>query len=180
MEEVFDNPPQVAHWQALVAGNGFDPRQAFAGYRSQVDWPGAHVWQDSLAAYPEAKVIHTHRPEDIWWNSYSRTIGKLLTVQSTLDVPQHIRDMMDAAWIFIAQDTFDSRPLDRENCLAAYRARLEQVTATVPADRLLVFDVAEGWEPLCAFLGVDVPDQPFPRRNDRADFWSNLGGEPPD
>jgi hypothetical protein len=43
---------------------------------------------------------------------------------------------------------------------------------------LLVFDVVEGWAPLCAFLGVDVPDTPFPRTNNRADFWAKLGGEP--
>ena len=53
------------------------------------------------------------------------------------------------------------------------------MTAAIPASRLLVFDVAEGWEPLCRFLDVPVPDDvPFPHHNLRADFWDAVGGEP--
>ena len=67
---------------------------------------------------------------------------------------------------------------DREAAIAAFEQRTQDVKATVPADRLLVFDVAQGWEPLCAFLDVPVPSTPFPHHNLRADFWEVLGGEP--
>ena len=64
MHEVFENPPQVAHWQAVARGDAVDWDAVFAGYRSQVDWPGAAVWSALAEAYPEAKVVHTVRPDD--------------------------------------------------------------------------------------------------------------------
>jgi hypothetical protein len=77
MEEILAHPEQVPHWQAVVAGQAVNWDEVFAGYRSQVDWPGAHVWQELAAAYPQAKVIHTVRPEEQWWKSFSQTIGTL-------------------------------------------------------------------------------------------------------
>jgi len=44
------------------------------------------------------------------------------------------------------------------------------LTVRDPQDRLLVYEVKEGWEPLCEFLGVEVPDEPFPRLNDTAEM----------
>ncbi|WP_397541880.1 sulfotransferase [Roseovarius salis] len=178
MHEVMDNPHQVAHWQTVAAGGSVDWAEVFEGYRSQVDWPGAHVWRDLAAAFPRAKVVHTVRPEQKWWASFDRTIGKLMARYEELPVPPHIRDML-AAWNRLAgEQTFGGVLDNRDMALAAYRRRAEEVRAELPADRLLVFDVAEGWEPLCAFLGVDVPDESFPHHNLRADFWEVLGGEP--
>lgn len=70
--------------------------QVFAGYRSQVDWPGGHVWRELSVAFPLAKVVHTVRPGDVWWNSFSRTIGKLGANYKQMPLPPHIRDMLDA------------------------------------------------------------------------------------
>ena len=67
---------------------------------------------------------------------------------------------------------------DRDTALAVYNLRTQQVREAIPPERLLVFDVAEGWEPLCRFLNVPVPNTPFPHLNLRADFWKALGGEP--
>ena len=67
---------------------------------------------------------------------------------------------------------------DRETAIAAYRANNARVRKVVPPDRLLVFDVAQGWKPLCAFLDVPVPDTPFPHHNVRGEFWDHFGGEP--
>jgi hypothetical protein len=61
--------------------------------------------------------------------------------------------------------------------LAAYRRRTEEVCAAIPAERLLVFNVAEGWAPLCRFLDVPVPDAPFPRMNSTEQFWKIVRGE---
>ena len=52
-----------------------------------------------------------------------------------------------------------------------YSAHNDAVKSTIPDDRLLVFEVKDGWAPLCEFLGVPVPDEPFPRTNDRSEFW---------
>lgn len=178
MYEVVAHPEQVAHWQAVAAGEPVDWSEVFAGYAAQVDWPGAHVWRELSVAFPDARVVHTVRPEETWYKSFSRTIGKLFSTYRQMPLPPHIRDMMDATMDMVGRKTFGGDMGDRETALAAYRLRTEQVRAAIAPERLLVFDVAEGWEPLCRFLGVRVPDTDFPHRNLRADFWEALGGEP--
>jgi hypothetical protein len=180
MEEVFANPPQVAYWQAVAARQPVDWEEVFAGYVAQIDWPGAHVWRETAAAFPEAKVIHSVRPPDVWWRSFSKTIGKLMTLQSTLPLPPHLAAMTGAMDVVLGDWTFAGKWADRDAAVAAFQRREAEVRAAIPAERLLVFDVAQGWEPLCRFLGVAVPDTPFPNRNQLDQFWSNVGGEPPD
>lgn len=175
MDEVLENPPQVALWQDFAAGKTMDVADFFTGYRSQVDFPGAHVWRESAARYPKAKVLHTVRPEEKWWTSFSQTIGKLNATHQSLDLPPHVHDMLDVADELFTRRTLGGDPTDREACLAAFRARQAEVEAAIAPGRLLVFDVAQGWEPLCAFLDVPVPDQPFPRRNDQVQYWDDLG-----
>jgi hypothetical protein len=178
MEEIFANPPQVAHWQAVAAGRPVDWDEVFAGYRSQVDWPGAHVWRDLAAFYPAAKVVHSVRPEEAWWKSFSATIAKLVDERAGIPLPPHVAAMLQAAGVeMIERQTFGGRITDKAGALAAFRRRTEEVKAAIPAGRLLVFDVAEGWAPLCAFLGVPVPDAPFPRVNSTEDFWPMVRGE---
>jgi hypothetical protein len=178
MHEVMVNPDQVAHWQALAAGETVDWNDVYSGYRSQVDWPGAAFWREAADAFPQAKVVHTVRPEDVWWNSFSRTIGKLLDMYRQLPLPPHVSAILDAWTEFAGKPTFGGRYDDRESAVAAFRRRTDEVRAAIPDERLLVFDVAEGWEPLCRFLAVPVPDAPFPHHNLRKDFWEVLGGEP--
>jgi len=178
MEEVFEHPEQVAHWQAFASGETVDWSAVFAGYSSQVDWPGAHVWRELAAAFPEAKVVHSVRPEESWWNSFSKTIGKFFASYQQIQLPPHVRAMSDVMIEMVAQGTFGGQFADRATALAAYNKRNEQVRATIPSERLLVFDVAEGWGPLCRFLDVPVPDSPFPHRNKIAEFWELVGGNP--
>lgn len=178
MYEVMDNPGQIPLWQDLAAGRPVEWSEVFDGYKAQVDWPGAHVWRELAEAFPDAKVVHTVRPEESWSKSFSKTIARLLGIHTTLDLPPHVSDMMRVCDELIADQTFQNRQADPDVALAAYRRRMDEVRAAIPADRLLVFDVAEGWEPLCAFLEVPVPDDPFPHHNLRADFWEFLGGEP--
>jgi Sulfotransferase domain len=98
MHEIVAHPEQVAHWQKIAANKPVVWNEVFAGYRSQVDWPGAHVWRELSEAFPDAKVVHTQRPADVWWNSYSKTIGKLISTYKQLPLPPHISAMMDACW----------------------------------------------------------------------------------
>jgi hypothetical protein len=178
MEEVFPQPEQVDLWHAVAIGEPLDHARIFDGYVSQVDWPGAHVWRELATAYPDAKIIHSTRPDDSWWKSFSGTIGKFLTLYPTMPLPPHIRRMSDAIMELVGVQTFAGAFADKDKALAAYHQREADVRAAIPAERLLIFDVAEGWGPLCDFLGVPVPDAPFPRTNTREDFWAHLGGEP--
>jgi hypothetical protein len=178
MYEVFDHPEQVKTWQAVAAGRPVDWKTAFSGYRAQVDWPGAHVWRELFDAFPDVKVVHTMRPEEKWWASFERTIARLMGCYKDIPLPPHILDMMEASDVIIGQHTFGGQMLSKDHAIAAFRKRHDDVVSAIPPDQLLVFDVAEGWDPLCAFLGKDVPDEPFPHHNLRADFWEALGGEP--
>lgn len=171
MEEIFLHPEQVAHWQAIAAKKPVDWSAVFSGYRSQVDWPGAHVWRELAAAYPKAKVVLTVRPEASWWDSFSQTIGRFAATYREMPLPPHIRAMVDAWMALAGQETFGGVFDNRERALAAYRRRTEEVRAAIPPERLLVFDVAEGWEPLCRFLGKPAPSIPFPHVNTNEEFW---------
>lgn len=174
MEEVLKNPAQLPFWQAAAAGQPVDWDAAFAGYGAMVDWPGCNYWRELAAHWPEAKVIVSVRPEDAWWESFSATIGTLLGMREQIPVP-HVRATLEMGAATVAR-AFDP-PTDREAALTAYRRRTAEVRAALPADRVLVFDVAEGWAPLCAFLEVPVPNNAFPRTNSTDDFWRLIRGE---
>jgi hypothetical protein len=178
MEEVFSHPEQVPFWQSVAAGRPVAWDAVFAGYRSQMDWPGAHVWRELAEAYPEAKVIHSVRPEASWWKSYSSTIGALMADPSKAMLPPHMQAMIEAATEMIVRQTFGCPATDREGVLAAYRRREALVRAAIPPERLLVYDVTEGWAPLCNFLGVAVPAAPFPVRNTSEQFHQRVAGGP--
>ncbi|SLN17537.1 sulfotransferase family protein [Roseisalinus antarcticus] len=179
MTEIIDHPEQLTHWKAVFAGQEVDWAEVYAGYNSQVDWPGAYVWHEASIAFPEARVIHTERPEEDWWASFSGTIGKFFSHADTMPLPPHLADLFrtmkgKGSWL---EQTFTDHT-DRAAAIAAYRANNKRVRELIPADRLLIFNVAEGWGPLCGFLGVDVPDTRFPHHNERREFWDLLGGEP--
>ena len=89
------------------------------------------------------------------------------------DIGRGLRVVSGTVWDGALQGRF----ADREATLAIFRDHVAAVRSTVPADRLLVFEVSEGWGPLCAFLGVPVPDEPFPHVNDTADFNRRLRAE---
>ncbi|SMX32742.1 sulfotransferase family protein [Maliponia aquimaris] len=176
MVEVMGNPAQPAHWQAHAAGEEVDWAEVFAGYQAQVDFPGAAVWHELSIAFPEAKVIHTERPVEDWWQSYSATINKFWRHRGQIDLPPPIAAIFETMDQILVQDLVGGT--DRDAAIAAYRRNNEKVRDTIPADRLLVFTPADGWEPLCRFLGVPVPSGNFPRSNARAEFWALFGGEP--
>jgi len=176
MVEVMGNPAQPPHWAALARGEDVDWEDVFDGYTSQVDFPGASVWHELSIAFPEAKIIHTERPEDDWWASYSATIGKFFKHRKSLDLPPPVSEIFDTMDTLLLERVFGG--LDRDASLAAYRRNNEKVRATIPADRLLIFNPVDGWDPLCRFLDVPVPEGNFPRSNARDEFWALFGGEP--
>jgi hypothetical protein len=179
MDEARAHPEQAPYWTALAEGRPVDWDALFAGYRSQIDWPGAHAWRALAAHFPAAKVLLSVRPEESWWRSYADTIGLAMSRTFPEDVPPYRLALRRAMQRLISEETFGGMPLDRDVVLAAYRRRIAEVRAEIPAGRLLVYDVTEGWAPLCRFLGVAVPDEPFPRVNSTDEFWAKLPGMRP-
>jgi hypothetical protein len=171
MEAVMANMPvQVPLWSDALGGRA-DWRAIYDGFGSAVDWPTASFFRELAGAYPDAKFILTHRDPQTWADSFGETIHKALDMRD--GAPPDKKAWLEMAYGVIAGCGFPAG-LDRDSLAAAFIAHNEAVKATIPAGRLLVYQVKEGWEPLCAFLDVPVPDEPFPRTNDRAEFWELL------
>lgn len=176
MVEVMGDPEQAPFWKAYIAGETVDWHAVFAKYTAQVDFPGAAAWPELARAFPDAKIVHNERPEDDWWASYSKTIGKFWQHYGTLPVPPELVDLFATMDALIVNGVFGGS--DRETCVKAYRRNNALVRASVPSDRLLVFTPSDGWEPLCRFLDAPTPEGDFPRSNARDEFWALFGGEP--
>ncbi len=166
MFEVNADPEQKRLWRALAAGGPPDWEALFAGYRSCMDWPSAHYWRQLVEAYPKAKVILTWRSAESWWASYERTLLPALKGST---------DPASLGIALVARQALEGRPEDRDHVMAIYEAHVAAVKATVPPDRLLVHELGDGWEPLCAHLGVAVPDVPYPHQNSRTEFSARFG-----
>lgn len=169
MFEVRDTPSQLPHWQALARGEKPNWNTVFAGYRSQVDWPGARYWRELAAFYPDAKVILTVRDPDEWYDSVEATILKLMDQRGQIGDP-HVSGLVDMAHALIEIGEFDGHMRNRDHAIGVFNKRIDDVKREIPASRLLVLDVAEGWEPLCHFLGCEVPAISFPRLNSSRQF----------
>ena len=177
MVEIIENPDQLVHWKAMADGKDVDFNEVYKGYRAQVDWPGAHVFEEASRAFPDAKVIHTERPEEAWWTSFNGTIGKFFRLFRTLELPPHIMDQFSTMERLFVSKNFPDLT-DKDAVIATYRAHNQRVREVIPADRLLVFSVKDGWGPLCEFLNVPVPDGDFPHHHPKDEFWQHFGGEP--
>ena len=168
MTELFQKPGASEQWEAIVAGASANWNEVFAGYQATVDWPACTYYKNLMQVYPEAKVLLTVRDPEKWYESVRSTIY-IVSRQHLPDSP-HAQMLNTLVW----EGTFDGKFEDKEYAIAVFLQHIEEVKQHVSPDKLLIYDVKEGWEPLCAFLGVEVPaDMPFPRLNDRDTFLSD-------
>jgi hypothetical protein len=167
--EVILHPSHIASWQAAADGRPVDWRASFLkDYRAALDFPAVSFFDDLRRAFPDARVIFTDRDPERWYESTLETIykGAVIPRWLTAFLPGwggFYRMVRAAIW----DRLFGGRFEDRAHAIEVYKRHREHVIAAVPADQLLVFEVKQGWEPLCEFLGVPVPDKPFPHINDR-------------
>lgn len=177
MSEVFaDGRRQVPLWLDVVAGRP-EWDAIFDGFRATTDYPACSYWRELAAHYPDAKVVLTVRDPDSWFDSVSETIFSK-GMQGSLE-GSPVGALMQGA-IF---DHFDGKIADRAFMTDWFARRNQQVIDALPPERLLVFSPKDGWEPLCAFLGVPLPECPFPRVNSRDEITERSdehGGLPPD
>ena len=174
MEAVLHNmPEQVPLWSAALRGRP-DWQAIYSGFESAVDWPTAGFFRELLAVYPKARFVLTERDPENWADSFAATIYKLLAGRN--EGPPEMKAWLDMANDVIAKTGFPAG-LDRDGLMDAFIAHNEAVKATIPADQLLVYEVKQGWEPLCKFLNAPVPTDDFPRTNHRAEFWDRVTGK---
>lgn len=164
---------QVPLWSAALDGRP-DWKAIYNGFGSAVDWPTAGFFRELIQVYPAAKFVLTHRDPERWADSFSATIYKLIGERDR--APAEMQAWLEMAGGVIAKTGFPGG-LDRDGLVEAFVAHNEAVKAEIPSSQLLVFEVRDGWDPLCEFLRAPVPAEPFPRTNDRAEFWDRVTGK---
>jgi hypothetical protein len=168
MMEVFPRPDHVRMWHRLAFENAIDWDLLFRDFQATVDWPSARWWREIAAHYPEAKVLLSVRDPEAWYKSMIDTIYQPMKWPVPDSVPELVRLQNEMARKAILEETFDNRFEDKAHAIEIFNRHTQEVRDTIDPARLLVFDVKEGWAPLCRFLEVPIPDQPFPRLNDTA------------
>jgi len=180
MFEVMAAPERPSQWLDQVRGRPHGWEKVFAGFRSTVDWPAAAYWRELVDQYPGARVILSLRDPDKWYDSVMNTIYNVMRPEDNPDLPEHVKVQLTMVRELVFEQTFEGRLDDRAHAIGVFERHNEQVVETVPAERLLVYRPGDGWEPICAFLGCEVPEAEFPRLNDTAEFRARLGLPPVD
>jgi hypothetical protein len=164
MIEVFEHPEHVSLWEAAIRGEPLDWEKIFGSYQAAVDWPTAAFYNELMKVYPHAKVLLTIRDPEKWYESTKNTL------YPTGDAPEP-SPIMRMATKLVWEQTFDGNFEDRRYAIEVFKRHNEEVKKHVPPERLLVYEVKEGWKPLGEFLGVEIPEEkPFPHLNDTEAF----------
>jgi len=173
MSEVMPSPDRVALWTRIGRGEAQNSPslwdEAFAGYNATVDWPACTHWRALMEHYPNAKVILSRRDAGRWFESVNATILKP-EINAVLEQSPMGAMIEGNIW-----SLFDKKLDDREYMMARFEKHCAEVIQGVPADRLLVFEAKDGWGPLCEFLGVEAPDEPFPHVNSKEETAKVMG-----
>jgi hypothetical protein len=177
MAEVVANPSHVQFWSAAARGESVDWETLFEAYQATVDWPACSFYRELMDRYPDAKVILTLRNPERWYESARQTIYHVRGAFPRWTAPfvprmREFQLMLDRLiWDGFFQGRFEDKPYAIER----FKQHIEEVRNLTPADRLLVYEIEDGWGPLCFFLGVPIPkDKTFPRLNDAEEFRSRI------
>jgi hypothetical protein len=183
MVNVLGDLDQAELWQRALDGQA-DWDQIFEGHEATVDWPGSFFYKELADYYPDAKVFLSTREPAAWEKSMRDTIWGLFYGDMLQRDLSNARERVDDKWhsyIEMTKGMWERSGLidngsdtTSESMQSAMERYHEEVQRNIPSDRLLVWSVQEGWEPLCEFLEVPVPDQPFPRLNDSKVFSERL------
>ena len=181
--DLFNDGRKLQFWKELGATGTTDFEALFNGYQACVDFPAAYYYRQLLKQYPEAKIILTVRDPSKWYDSAANTIFKkpdpvkfpilkwLGRVSKKLNyIPQiyyHIQT-------FLFQEAFHGQIENKEAMMMLFEQWNEEVKRTVPANQLLVYEISQGWEPLCQFLNLPVPSTPFPQTNKKEAFQKRI------
>ena len=176
MREVVSRPSHIKLWYDISRGEHPNWNRLFSGFNSAVDFPVCLFYKQLINIFPEAKFILTLRDFDTWYISTANTIYKVPSIlpdwfeRVVYPIRMFIVMQVNLIWVGLFKNNFS----DRESTKLVYYEHIESVKKIIPADKLLIYNVKEGWEPLCEFLDVDVPDIPFPKVNDTAEMLRNF------
>jgi hypothetical protein len=169
MSEVLKQPQTTVGWTAALNGDSTALPPLLAGYKATLDFPGCLLWREMHELYPQAKVVLSVRDPKKWYDSARATILSVEPRKIAPDLAVLLRPFSEA----MAARGF-RRDLSEAETISVFNEHNDSVRAAVEPEKLLVYEVTQGWVPLCDFLEVDVPDTPFPRGNDAASFRQNV------
>jgi hypothetical protein len=165
MLELFERPDDLPVWHRAVQGERFDWDALLGAYGAAVDWPASAFWPALRAQWPEATVLLSLRDDaEQWWRSADRTVMRPVR-EGTPEGSEMRHEMVRGLVSQLSPDWDDPAAMK-----AAYDRHADEVRRSVPADRLVEWRPQDGWGPLCAALGVDAPDEPFPHTNTTEEF----------
>ena len=172
MIEILGDPGQIPAWTDAIEGRPVDWSTMLLRYRAIVDWPGAAFWREISGAYPDALVLLSVRDPESWYVSASNTIFLAFD-----HMPPEVAPWMTEVRKLL-RERFCDRLDDRSAMIDAYVRHNDAVRAEVPANRLLEWNLGDGWAPICERLGVAVPAEPFPVTNSTSEFREMVGIPP--
>jgi hypothetical protein len=180
VEVLWGDTSRLPLWQAAASGGEVDWKRLFDGFESTVDWPGCTFWEPLMEVFPEAKVLLTVRDPEAWYESAKNSIYASLIAgqkgelkEGTQEPPSQEAFQMISTLMW--QGTFHGKFEDKAYAIDVFDKHNEAVKRGVPADRLVVHEVKEGWKPLAEMLGVPEPQSEFPRLNDKVSFREMVG-----
>ena len=160
------------HW-VDVFQNGTKPdiKRVYQHAEAIVDVPGTFIYEEILEVFPDCKVILSEREEDSWVNSLVNQLNQLQPRLNKLALlsptARKLVNVLEYYWNAIVGS---HNPKCTYVFRKRYRIHNHRVKSIVPADKLLVYNVKQGWKPLCDFLGCKVPTVPFPHENIRGEI----------
>jgi hypothetical protein len=114
-------------------------------------------------------VILSVRDPDAWFDSVQSTIAPFLARRGKHSSP-HVNAICEMGHQTVEVQVFNNRLSHREHAIGIFRKHIAEVQSEISSDRLLTFDLRDGWRPLCDFLAVEAPDIPFPKTNSSKEF----------
>lgn len=160
------NDGHLDAWHSLVCeGRSMDWVGLFARYEACLDAPTHYFFREIAEAFPDAAVVLTIRDPQRWFESWRTLQETSERVRVATQQDPRMRKWGELMQVLRGRAFGDA--VDQEAVIRVFEKRIEEVKATIAPERLLVFDVHQGWGPLCAFLGQPTPEIPFPHVNDR-------------
>ncbi len=186
MKQLLTHPENLHYWTTLKATGTTNWQELYNGYQATVDFPCYPWYKEHMKQYPDAKVILSLRPFEKWYNSYYSTIwtaqnppeSEKAAMSERIAADPRLKSVMQVMGFSkqaMSEDHFQGKFMDKEFMEKLFNDHNEEVKNYVPADKLLVFDVCEGWEPLCKFLDVEIPNESLPHTNKKEDFHIMVG-----
>lgn len=165
MFELAENKEAGLHWWAALSGDRAALAKALDGYGAAVDWPASLFWRELVEDHPDAIVVMSHRDDaQTWWRSVDKTVWAMMRRPDDEQAFAEFNSKMRA------KAGLGEHWDDPASAMASYDALIEEVTRTVPADRLVMWQASQGWGPLCDALGVPEPEADFFHLNTTQSF----------